>query len=205
MSVKVDDLALKVEALLFAAGHPLSVRELGETLRIEDPHALQEALRTLQKTYGSRQTAIELAHVGERYTLQLREAFLDTARAVTPMELGPRAIKALTLIAYHQPMLQSQLVKMIGESAYEEVGHLRSFGLIRTESKGSTLELETTRAFAEYFGLPSTRPDEIRRILERKLGVSSPAATDLGPSSEPAPAPSEDATSDPTVADPPTP
>lgn len=191
MSVKVDDLALRVEALLFAAGHPLSVHELGESLRIEDSHVLQEALRALQKTYASRQTAIELAHVGDRYTLQLRESFLETARSVTPMELGPLAVKALTLIAYHQPMLQSQLVKMLGERAYAEVAHLRSFGLIRTEPKGSTLLLETTRAFAEYFGLPSTKPEEIRRILEQKLGVASPAeSAPLAPIA-PAPPPVE--------------
>ncbi|MCI4334828.1 MAG: SMC-Scp complex subunit ScpB [Thermoplasmata archaeon] len=176
MAVKVDELALRVEAVLFAAGHPLSVHELGETLRVSDPPALQEALRALQKTYGARQTALELAHVGDRYTLQLREPFLEVARPVTPTELAPRTLKALTLIAYHQPLLQSQLVKMLGECTYEEVGRLRSTGLIRAEPKGSTLELETTRAFAEYFGLASTRPEEIRRILEQKLGVS-PAAS----------------------------
>ncbi|MCI4363703.1 MAG: SMC-Scp complex subunit ScpB [Thermoplasmata archaeon] len=202
MSVKMDDLALRVEALLFAAGHPLSVRELGETLHIEDPHALQEALRALQKAYASRQTAVELAHVGERYTLQLREAFLETARAVTPMELGPRAVKALTLIAYHQPMLQSQLVKMLGESAYEEVSRLRTFGLIRTEPKGSTLELETTRAFAEYFGLPSTRPEEIRRILEQKLGVAPAAEPVAAPTAEEASPKPEEETNAPLPAAP---
>ncbi|EQD37114.1 chromosome segregation and condensation protein, ScpB, partial [mine drainage metagenome] len=89
----------------------------------------------------------------------------------------PRTVKALTLVAYHQPILQSHLVRMIGDVAYEEVQHLRGLGLVRTEAKGSTLELTTTRRFAEYFGLSSTRPEEIRRFLEGRLGVApSPPA-----------------------------
>ncbi|HEV2450213.1 MAG TPA: SMC-Scp complex subunit ScpB [Thermoplasmata archaeon] len=169
-----EDLGVRVEAVLFAAGHPLSVRELAATLGVEDTTALQSALRALQKSYAGRTSAIELAHVGDRYTLQLREAYLEAARPVTPTELPPRTIKALTLIAYHQPLLQSQLVKMLGDSSYAEVARLRSAGLIRAEPKGSTLELATTRAFAEYFGLASTKPEEIRRILEQKLGVPAP-------------------------------
>lgn len=197
MSGLPEDLGVRVEAVLFAAGHPLSVRELAATLGVDDTAALQSALRSLQKSYAGRTTAIELAHVGDRYTLQLREAYLEAARPVTPTELAPRTIKALTLIAYHQPLLQSQLVKMLGDSSYAEVARLRSAGLIRAEPKGSTLELATTRAFAEYFGLASTKPEEIRRILEQKLGVPSPPAAPAPgvapssaaePASEPPPA-----------------
>jgi hypothetical protein len=108
--------------------------------------------------------------------------------AVTPVEMGARSVKALTLIAYHQPILQSHLVRMLGDVAYEEVQHLRGMGLVHTEPQGSTLELTTTRRFAEYFGIPSSRPEEIRKYLEGKLGVA--------PSSSPAPAAP---TTDPTV------
>jgi hypothetical protein len=92
---------------------------------------------------------------------------------VMPTELAARTLKALTLIAYHQPILQSKLVRMFGEPAYEEVGRLRGLGLIHASTKGSTLELTTTRQFAEYFGIASGKPEEIRLYLERKLGVSS--------------------------------
>jgi hypothetical protein len=98
--------------------------------------------------------------------------------------MAPRTLKALTLIAYHQPILQSLLAKMLGEAAYEEVERLRGLGLVRTEPKGSTLELWTTKAFAEYFGIASTKPEEIRAFLETKLGVN--AATLAAPTpSEP--------------------
>lgn len=174
MARKADDLLLEVEAVLFAAGKPLSARELAEALGPSDPRAVQRALRALEEVYRDRPSALEVRRVGERYALQLKERFVPTVHAVTPVEMAPRTVKALTLIAYHQPVLQSVLVRMIGDGAYGEVQHLRGVGLVRTEPKGATLELTTTKRFAEYFGIASSRPEEIRRFLEQKLGVPPP-------------------------------
>jgi segregation and condensation protein B len=195
--VSLDEAALKVEALLFASGRPLSVKEITEALAGPDFHEVQEALRTLEKSYDSRHTALEVRHVGEKYALQLREAYVPSARSVMPTELAARTLKALTLIAYHQPILQSKLVRMFGDPAYEEVGRLRGLGLIHAATKGSTLELTTTRQFAEYFGIASGKPEEIRLYLERKLGVTSasvaPVPTDAIPAVPAEPTPGTEA------------
>ncbi|MFY9716390.1 MAG: SMC-Scp complex subunit ScpB [Thermoplasmata archaeon] len=192
MPSKLDDLVLRVEAILFASGKPLSVKEITTALGVSDFRPVQQAVRTLERTYENRQSALEVRRVGDRYALQLQEPYVPAVHSVTPVEMAPRTVKALTLIAYHQPLLQSVLVRMIGDVAYEEVQHLRGIGLVRTEPKGSTLELTTTRRFAEYFGIASTRPEEIRRFLEQKLGVppgASPATLGVAPApSEPAPA-----------------
>jgi segregation and condensation protein B len=197
MPSKLDDLVFQVEAVLFAAGKPLSVKELSEALGADDYRPVQQAVRTLEQTYGHRQSALEVRRVGDRYALQLQEQYVPVVHSVTPVEMAPRTLKALTLIAYHQPMLQSNLVRMIGEVTYEEVQHLRGLGLVSTEPKGSTLELTTTRRFAEYFGIASTRPEEIRKFLEQKLGVPPPGASlDPPPAPPPADAPDPDAPAD---------
>jgi len=183
LPAKVDALEYRVEAVLFASGKPLSVKELTDTLGVGDFRPVQAALKKLIRAYDGRQTALEVRHVGDRYALQLRPEFVPGAQSVTPMEMAPRTLKALTLIAYHQPVLQSLLVRMLGEPAYEEVERLRGLGLIRAEPKGSTLELGTTKAFAEYFGIASTKPEEIRRFLETKLKIS-PAALAVPPPAE---------------------
>jgi segregation and condensation protein B len=175
MPSKLDDLVFQVEAVLFASGKPLSVTELTEALGLDDHRPVQRAVRTLEQTYGNRQSALEVRRVGDRYALQLQEKYVGTVHSVTPVEMAPRTLRALTLIAYHQPILQSHIVRMIGDVAYEEVQRLRGIGLVHTEPKGSTLELTTTRRFAEYFGIASTRPEEIRRFHEQKLGVAPSA------------------------------
>jgi segregation and condensation protein B len=193
MPSKLDELVFQIEAVLFAAGKPLSVKELTESLGLSDFRPVQKAVRTLEQTYEHRQSALEVRRVGDRYALQLKEGYVATVHAVTPVEMAPRTVKALTLIAYHQPILQSHLVRMLGDVAYEEVQHLRGIGLVRTDPKGSTLELTTTRRFAEYFGIASTRPEEIRRFLEQKLGVPSPPPPQVPVgASDPAPPPEGD-------------
>jgi segregation and condensation protein B len=172
MPSKLDDLVFQVEAVLFASGKPLAVKEIADALGLDDYRPVQRAVRTLEQTYGNRQSALEVRRVGDRYALQLQEKYVPTVHSVTPVEMTPRTLRALTLIAYHQPILQSHLVRMIGDVTYEEVQRLRGIGLVHTEPKGSTLELSTTRRFAEYFGIASTRPEEIRRFLEQKLGVA---------------------------------
>lgn len=198
MPSKLDDLVFQVEAVLFASGKPLAVKEIAGALGLDDYRPVQRAVRTLEQTYGNRQSALEVRRVGDRYALQLREKYVTTVHSVTPVEMAPRTLRALTLIAYHQPILQSHIVRMIGDVAYEEVQHLRGIGLVHTEPKGSTLELTTTRRFAEYFGIASTRPEEIRRFLEQKLGVTPSAAPPELPATTDAPAPS------PTGPEPPT-
>lgn len=181
MPSRVDGFVLRVEALLFASGKPLSVKELTEALDCSDFRPVQQALKHLQRTYDGRQTALEIRRVGDRYALQLREEYVPSAHSVTPVEMPPRTLKALTLIAYHQPILQSLLAKMLGDAAYEEVARLRGMNLIHVEPRGSTLELRTTKLFAEYFGIASTRPEEIRQFLEQKLGVSPSAMAPTPP------------------------
>jgi segregation and condensation protein B len=192
MPSKLDDLVFQVEAVLFASGKPLAVKEIAQALGLGDYRPVQRAVRTLEQTYGNRQSALEVRRVGDRYALQLQEKYVATVHSVTPVEMAPRTLRALTLIAYHQPILQSHIVRMIGDVAYEEVQHLRGIGLVHTEPKGSTLELTTTRRFAEYFGIASTRPEEIRRFLEQKLGVtptaSAPETSAAGGDVAPAPA-----------------
>ncbi|MGI0140086.1 MAG: SMC-Scp complex subunit ScpB [Thermoplasmata archaeon] len=175
MPSKLDSVVMQVESVLFASGRPLAVGEISEAIGLSDFRPVQRALRTLQATYENRQTALEVRRVGDRYALQLREEYVPAVQSVTPVEMAPRTLKTLTLIAYHQPILQSNLVRMTGDTAYEEVQRLRGMGLIHTEAKGSTLELSTSRRFAEYFGIGSTKPEEIRHFLERKLGVAPPS------------------------------
>jgi segregation and condensation protein B len=201
MSVKVDDLVLRIEAVLFASGKPLSIGELTEALGVNDFHLVQQAMKTLIRTYDGRQTALEVRRVGDRFALKVKEPFVAAAEPITPVEIPPRTLKALTLIAYHQPIRQSVLARMMGEATYEEVQRLRDLGFVHADPKGATLELRTTHRFVEYFGIASARPEEIRTFLEHKLGVvpsTAPVAVSGDSTSEPASvAVSGDSTSEP--------
>lgn len=160
-----------VEAALFSAGKVLTAEELGRTTRL-DPEVVKGHLRALAKEYAQRHSAIEVTPIGTKWTMQIRSEFADRARAFAPPEIDRDVLKTVALIAYHQPLLQSDLFDMIGSKVYEHTKLLEDLGLISRKPSGRSLALTTTRYFAEFFGLKSTGREEIRRLMAEKAGVA---------------------------------
>jgi segregation and condensation protein B len=192
------ELSLRVEALLFGAGKPLDTHELVARLGGDVDHVLvRRALKKLMRAYGSRQTSLEVRRAGDAWALQVRETYLPVAHRVTPTDIPAHTLRVLALIAFHQPIRQSLLARMVGEAAYSEVKVLRDLEFIHAAPKASTLELTTSTRFAQYFGLESTDKDRIRETLAKKLGIDPrslgppPPPEDGAGSSEPAPPPDD--------------
>src|SRR3990170_1160365 len=78
----------------------------------------------------------------------------------------------VALIAYHQPVLQSDLHVMVGDKVYEHTQALEKLGLINRKPEGRSLALTTTRYFSEFFGLKATDREGIRKLLAEKVGVA---------------------------------
>jgi len=159
-----------VEAALFSAGKALTPEELAQTTRLE-PEVIRSHLRALAQEYTKRESAIEVAQIGTKWTMQIRSEFAERARAFAPPEIDRDLLKTAALIAYHQPLLQSDLFDMIGSKVYEHTKGLEDLGLINRKPSGRSLALTTTRYFAEFFGLKSTDREGIRRLMAQKAGV----------------------------------
>src|SRR2546428_11031862 len=102
--------------------------------------------------------------------MQIRMEYTDRARAFAPPEIERNLLKTAALIAYHQPLLQSDLFDMIGSKVYEHTKGLEDLGLIHRKPSGRSLALTATRYFAEFFRLKTTDREGIRRPLARKAG-----------------------------------
>ena len=162
-----------VEAALFSAGKPLAVEEIAQTTALP-PEAVRAALAGLAKTYQERGSAIEVARIGDKWTMQIRSEYGERAQAFAPPELPKDLLKTAALIAYHQPVKQSDLIRMVGSKGYEHVRALQDVGLVNAKPVGQTLELRTSATFPEFFGLPATERDEMRRLLGERAGISAP-------------------------------
>lgn len=156
-----------VEAALYSAGHPLTVEEI-VTATGFDTESVLACLAALAKAYTERGSAIEVARIGEKWTMQIRAEYGEKAHAFAPPELPEDLLKTVALIAYHQPVKQSDVVRMVGSKAYEHVRALADLRLITTKPYGQTLELKTGTAFAEFFGLPVTDREGIKKLLEER-------------------------------------
>lgn len=168
MSIKEDRM---VESLLFSAGKPLSVEEIQQTTGLSPKHVI-EAIEHLMQSYNVERktdTSLEISKAGNKYIMQVKKTFTDKSMMVAKPEIKTDLLKTLALIAFHQPVKQSNLRHMIGERIYQDVDQLMSMHLIHSEPHGATELLTTTRLFPEYFGIDSTKPEEIREFLAKKV------------------------------------
>lgn len=162
-----------VEAALFSAGKPLAVEEIVHETRL-GPETIKKAIKELQKAYEERDTVLEVGKAGTKWAMQVRSRAAEPAARFAPMEIAPKLLKTLALIAYHQPMKQSELVEMIGTKVYDHVPELIERGLVKAREDGPTKILHTTAQFPEYFGLDAASPEEVRRLMGKLVGIDAP-------------------------------
>ena len=169
-------LSTVLEAILFGAGRSMTVEELSELL--ERPQGeVQSALHDLQATIRRRRdSALQLTNVAGRWIFEVRPSLSSHLPESFRADIPQRLLPAAALVAYHQPMAQSQLVDMLGQRAYDHVRDLAKMGLIDRRRDGLTRRLTTTRRFAEYFGCPEVEYRKVRtwfREEASKIGLTS--------------------------------
>ncbi len=191
-----------VEAALYSAGRALTIDDLMRVTGFDEA-TVKEHLRALAREYKKRESALEVAQIGTRWTMQIRQEYTERARTFAPPEIDRDLLKTAALIAYHQPILQSDLFDMIGEKVYEHTKGLEDLKLITRKPSGHSLELTTTRYFAEFFGLKTTNREGIRKLMAERAGIvyrEKPADLEV---LEPAPEAAPDATQGPGATAPP--
>ena len=165
-----------LEAILFGAGRSMSVEELSELLA-KPRGEVQSALRELQAPIRRRRdSALQLTDIAGRWIFEVRPTLSPHLPESFRADIPQRLLPAAALVAYHQPMAQSQLVDMLGQRAYDHVRDLAKMGLIDRRRDGLTRRLTTTRRFAEYFGCPEVEYRKVRtwfREEASKMGLTS--------------------------------
>ncbi|MCK5636541.1 MAG: SMC-Scp complex subunit ScpB, partial [Thermoplasmatales archaeon] len=117
-------------------------------------------------------TSMEIVKAGDKFAMQVKKKFTEQSVMIAKPEIENNLLKTLTLIAFHQPLKQSNLRRMIGTKAYDQVDELADLKLIHSKKHGSTEMLTTTKLFPEYFGIDSTDPEEIKSFLIKKVAGS---------------------------------
>jgi len=160
-----------VESVLFSASKPVSVSEIKEATGL-GREKIKTTLEELIEDYNvtrKNETSMEVIKAGDKFTMQVKKQYADQSVMVAKPDIENNLLKTLTLIAFHQPVKQSNLRRMIGQKAYEQVDSLVDLKLIHSKKHGATEMLTTTKLFPEYFGIESTDPNEIKTFLMKKV------------------------------------
>lgn len=151
-----------LEATLFGAGKTLSINEISESLGYSEQE-VSDGLQSLQATMKRRKNgSLRLTQISNKWVMEVKPSIAEHMPKDTKAEIAPKLLKAASIIAYHQPISQSDLVKLMGPKAYDYVRELAQRGMVDRRKDGITRRLTTTRRFSEYFGCPHTERKKVK-------------------------------------------
>jgi segregation and condensation protein B len=154
------ELTHTVEALLFVASEPLTVRELA-ALTEAPPARIERALDALGDRYGEGRSGVVLERVAGGYGFRASQATAAAcARLVNRAQSRPLSqagTETLAIVAYLGPVSRPDIARIRGVAADSAVAGLLERGLIeesgRGDSPGQPVLYRTTTLFERAFGL----------------------------------------------------
>lgn len=155
-SEMMQDGLRRAEAVLFAAGEPMSAAQIAEILPPDVSPA--DVLMELTRTYAGR--GMQLVEVAGKWRFQTAEdlSFLFVEERHVQKKLSQAALETLSIIAYGQPVTRAEIEAVRGVAVSKsvmdglmETGWIRIKG--RRKTPGRPVTFGTTDAFLEHFGL----------------------------------------------------
>jgi segregation and condensation protein B len=162
----VDFLKNHVEALIFCSTQPIKKEDiqscLAEMFDAEVPiEDIEQALIDLQQKYVSDDFSFEITKIGGGYLFYTKPAYQASIGIMLKQQsrrrLSNSALETLSIIAYKQPVIKSEIEKIRGVNCDYSIQKLLEKELIEIRGKsdavGRPLIYGTSAKFMEYFGI----------------------------------------------------
>ncbi len=149
-----------IEALLFVAGTPLSLKELQKLTGLPKGE-IQTLISELQAEYTRRGSGIRIVEVAEGYQMVTAPEVAEWIKPLKGGQAGAKlsraALETLAIVAYRQPITKAEIEELRGVNSDAVIKSLLEKRLIRVVGKkevpGRPLLYGTTKEFLLYFGL----------------------------------------------------
>lgn len=170
-----------IEAILFAAGRPVSKNEFVLALELPEED-IENIINKMQEEYKSENRGIELIKIENSYQLCTKKSLYEYVYPVldkrTKPNLSNAALETLAIVAYNPQITRAEIEAIRGVSADACVYKLLEYGLIEEAGKidlpGKPMSYKTTGDFLRMFGyssledlpeLPRYKLDENKQIV----------------------------------------
>lgn len=154
-----------IEAILFAAGHPMEYSKLGEVLGLT-PRDTKQLVMHLAERWGRDETGgVMLLTFDSSCQLCTNEKYLPYIREALGIKRGGNlsasSLEVLAIAAYNQPVTRAFIDTVRGVDSAYAVGSLLDKELIapvgRLDAPGRPMLYGTTEKFLRVFGLSSIK------------------------------------------------
>lgn len=183
--MEINKIKSIIEAILFAAGRPVSQKELVLSLEISEED-VENIIASMQEEYQQQTRGIEIIKIDHNYQLCTKKDLHDFIYPVLDKRNKPNlsnaALETLAIIAYNPKISRAEIEAIRGVSADACVYKLLEYGLIEEGGKidlpGKPMSYQTTSDFLRMFGytsledlpeLPRYKLDENKQIVIDEL------------------------------------
>ncbi len=170
-----------IEAILFAAGRQVNIKEFIIALEI-DREKIENIILNMQEEYKKEDRGIEIIKIEDNYQLCTKKELYDYIYPILDNRAKPNlsnaALETLAIIAYNPKITRAEIESIRGVSADACIYKLLEFGLIQEAGKadlpGKPMTYITSEQFLKMFGytslndlpeLPRYKLDENQQIV----------------------------------------
>jgi segregation and condensation protein B len=180
------DLKRIVEGLLFVTRSPLTPERLKALLPEVEADDIKGAVSALEQEYRDRNGGFYLARVAGGYQFRSQPDCKDWVSRLaqpSPHRISKAALETLSIIAYKQPLIRSEIEHIRGVDSGGVIRSLLDLKLIRVLGRkdlpGRPLIYATSRHFLELLGLNDIKDLPTLRDIE-DLGRDRNSASEAG-------------------------
>jgi len=164
----MQEIKNKIEAVLFMTGRLMKIDEIAEHCGIKSVGVVKQAMKALHLDYQKKESGLEVYKEQDRYKLNIKKQYNHlSTKLVSNTELDGPSQATLALIAYKQPAVQSEIIKMRGNTAYDHIKALKEQEFLVSEKFGRTRILKLTQKFFDYFDIV-----EKEKLKEKFKGIA---------------------------------
>lgn len=173
----MDDLKRTVEAILFAAARKLELDEIAKLCR-RSADEVRAVLVEWKSELDSSNGPTMLVEDGTGWKLTVREKYIPVIKkVVSKTELPKGHLETLAVVAYKAPVLQSKVIKIRTNKAYDHLNQLEESGFITREKQGRTKLIKLTSKFFEYFDIdPSKLRNKFGNAVDLEKAIEAKEA-----------------------------
>ena len=153
-----------IEAILFAAGNPVEIKDLQLILE-KSKDEIEEIINQMNLEYKDNSRGIEIVKADDTYQMASRKEYYDSIYKIIDTRSKPKlsnaALETLSIIAYNPRVSKSEIEAIRGVNVDGTMYKLLEYGLIEEAGKldlpGKPMGFKTTPEFLKMFGYSSLK------------------------------------------------
>ena len=179
--MEIEQTKAIIEAILFAAGRPVTENELMLNLELSKDD-IKQIIESMKEDYKNLNRGIEIIEIEGSYQLCTKKEYFDYIYPIFDNRAKPNlsqaALETLAIIAYNPKITRAEIEAIRGVNSDGTIYKLLEYNLIaesgKSDAPGRPMTFSTTTHFLKMFGmsnlsdlpdLPKYKLDENRQIV----------------------------------------